>query len=139
MDEWEPINSQTVYVKPTSMKVGDFITGVFVETTKDAKYGSLKHHLLQEDGSTKILNGSGQLNHILKAIKPGTKLKIEFAGKVILPSGPFKGKESNQWKVHRAKGDAQEVVTGNDFAPGDSIADKILAEKKKLESEEIPF
>lgn len=109
LDDWEPANFATVYVKPSQMKVGDFVEGVFTETQTDEKYDTLKHFLRQDDGSFKVINGSGQLNFIMSKIAPGTKIRVVFEGKKKLDSGKFKGTEANQWKVFTAKVFAQKV------------------------------
>lgn len=103
METWEPVNSDVMYVKPSSLKINDAIEGTFLETTTDETYDTLKHHLRQEDGSVKIINGSGQLNHVMKAIAPGTKIRVVYKGKKKLESGKFKGKDANQWQVLKAK------------------------------------
>lgn len=138
MDEWDSVNTQVNYVKPSQLKIGDAIVGIFKETTTDAKYGTLKHHILQEDGSFKIINGSGQLNHVMKSIAAETKVRIEFAGKSKLESGKFKGTDANQWKVFRAKvktEQAKPIDNGSDFS-GRHPADRIKEETFEME---VPF
>lgn len=113
MSEWEQVGGATQYIKPSQLKEGDTIEGVFCGTEKDPKFGTLKHSLRQEDGSLKIVNGSGQLNFVMESIAKGEKIRIVFEGKKKLESGKFMGTMANQWKVLRAKGNSSTPVEVN--------------------------
>lgn len=88
----------TTYIKPKDLKKGTVITGTYAGSFED-KYEKLNHRLSQEDGSTKVVNGTGQLNALMAKVKIGTPVELVYEGTSAIQSGQYKGTKAHSFKV----------------------------------------
>lgn len=89
------------YIKTTEAKPGDeLVTGWYRGMTIDPKFNGQQHHFVTETGEAVVVNGKGQLNHILsKRVNLDDFVKVIFEGKEKLATGPKAGTEINTFKV----------------------------------------
>lgn len=81
--------NEILFVNPKNFPdLGNVVTGSFVETyefegsTKSGKkFKSLNHKIKSEDGRTVILNGSSRLNGLMKKVRAGEDVQVEYLGK----------------------------------------------------------
>jgi hypothetical protein len=52
-----------------------------------------------EDGSTKVINGAGNLGYKMKFINPGDYVQVKYHGKQSIAKGPHAGKQSHNFEV----------------------------------------
>lgn len=88
----------TTYIKPKDLKVGTTISGTYRGSFED-KYEKLNHKIGQDDGTTKVINGTGLLNALLEKVAVGAKVDIVYKGKSQITSGQYKGTDSHSFDV----------------------------------------
>lgn len=88
------------FINPDKMdlKVGDTVVeGIYVRPYMGNM--GLNHEFRDLVRGDLVVISGGALNHKLKDIKPGTRVRIEWGGKFVLERGKWKGKECKDWKV----------------------------------------
>lgn len=89
---------ETTYVKPKELKAGAIIAGTYRGSFED-KYEKLNHRIEQADGTTKVVNGTGQLNLLLAKVKQGDKVELVYKGTNVIASGQYKGTKAHTFEV----------------------------------------
>src|ERR1035438_8552253 len=111
------IESGNRYISPSKMTVGQKVTGHYVSQTIDPKYNTKQHNMQTENGSV-CVNGSGKLDHLLGAIRPGDYIEIVYLGKKVIETGQRKGTSAHDFDLFRDPdktlkvSDAQEIQIG---------------------------
>ncbi len=102
----------TTYIKPKDLKAGATITGVYRGSFED-KYEKLNHRIEQEDGSQKVINGTGQLNALLAKVAEGTKIDVVYKGTSTIASGQYKGTKAHTFEVYTLKEDSNAAASAS--------------------------
>lgn len=105
MSRQKVTQGEASFVKAKELTVGTIIAGSYLGHYVD-KYNKRNHRLAQADGSTKIVNGSGQLNKLLEKVPTGSQVELEYRGTQKLTKGEFAGTEAHQFDVYIINGDA---------------------------------
>ena len=97
---FQEIGGARTYHKYTNAKVGEvLVEGSY--TKKDSNHYGVYYEITTEEGVVHVLNKSGQLDYRMKDISLEDYIRVTYIGKELMPSGPFKGKEVNCFKVER--------------------------------------
>lgn len=103
---FKPVNATSglEFIRPSQLAkegvTGEILEGVYREALPnqidDTK---LDYKFETGDGRTVVLNGAGNLAYQMKDVKPGTLVRINYAGKQEIKTGPRKGKEAHNFLV----------------------------------------
>ena len=114
--EFKELQVVTKYVKfsNNAFKVGDTVVeGEFVETYIDETYEKPQHKFSTTDGPV-VVPGAGQLNYLLKMVKPGDTVRIVYNGIGNNPNKKKGHKDPHNFKVLVASGKAEPGSTEPD-------------------------
>lgn len=128
------------YIKYTDCKGGDKLVemGEYLGTT-EGKYGIQHRYLEVSSGAEKVLNSAGQLNYIMDSkVDEGDVVDVVFKGKTILESGPFKGKEANNFAVSiYTPSEIAEIEEKFDISLAKSVTPKKVTKVVKESAEDL--
>lgn len=103
---FKPVNSTAglEFIRPSELSkngvTGEILEGVYKEALKNQiDDNKLDYKFETEDGRTVVLNGAGNLAYQMKDVKPGTLVRINYAGKQTIKTGPRQGKEAHNFLV----------------------------------------
>ena len=98
---FQDISQPRKYVKYTDCNEGDvLVDGAWYTGSQEGKFGT-QYIFRHEDGSETVLNKSGQLTYLIEnKLQVNDFVKVVFAGSIVLTSGAYKGKPSNQFKIY---------------------------------------
>ena len=65
----------------------------------DQLYDKPRYYIDSEDGTTTVLNASGQLDKIMSRIAFGDYVRVVFDGSSLIETGKYKGKQAYSFKV----------------------------------------
>jgi hypothetical protein len=98
-EQWLPVaGTKPHFVKPNTLAVGQEIIGVYLGQAIGEMFGNVEHRL-DVQGVTTVINGTGQLNHALGKVQPGSVVKLIYKGMKTLEKGKFKNKPAHQFEV----------------------------------------
>lgn len=113
------------FIRVKNLKKGDEISGLYLGSYTDKKYGKLNHRIqlqvaatlpVQADkkspvtktkfkvGDIIVLNSSGSLDKQLVEYPKNTEMDIVYNGMSTLTSGQFKGEEFHTFEIFHAEG-----------------------------------
>lgn len=103
------------FIKFADMVEGDYFSGKYVKTYKDARYDNDRYEVLIDGfesdallhngdapkiGDTVTFDGCGSLNYAMDEIEVGTEIELEYQGTSKLPDGhKYKNKDAHQVEV----------------------------------------
>lgn len=132
-DGWKKVGGQPrSYLSAAKMQIEQEVIGVYRKSAVDPMYGSQQYTIETKDGEV-ILNGSGQLNFLMKGVPLNAEVKIVFKGKEKISKGPMAGKFANRFEVAVKEDEASAITPPSsatkehDFAPN-SIVDELLSQ-----------
>ena len=105
--KFKKVGGMKRYVKYAELKKGEVIvTGKYIGRTPN-KFGKENYEFLPDDGGPiTCLNHSGQLGYLIDSyLEEGDTCRVTYAGKNVLESGAFKGKEAHTFELETAEQD----------------------------------
>ena len=103
-------DDNVTYFRAKELKVGQKIVGKYVKQIED-KYGHPCFKLVLTDGTTGIINYTGQLAALFEKVAIGTDVEVIYQGKTVIESGKWAGEEAHIFEL------CMEDASDNDELP----------------------
>jgi len=92
--------SSIEFIRASNLEEGIVLEGTYVDSMPNPLNNEkLDYKFELEDGSTKVINGAGNLGFKMKFINVGDYVQVAYNGKQEIAKGNFKGKLSHNFEV----------------------------------------
>jgi len=91
-------DEDVTYLRAKDMDVGQKIVGKYLKQITD-KFKKPGYKLQLEDGSTAILNSTGQLAALFEKVPIGADVEVIYQGKTMIESGEWAGEKAHVFEL----------------------------------------
>jgi len=102
--EYEFIESTIKYIKPGELTEGQELKGTYLESFID-NFGKDAYKFRDNNNNIFVLNGAGNLSHILSSVVAGENIALRYNGKIPLPkTHKYAGTPAHSFTLGKKKG-----------------------------------
>jgi len=91
-------DGDVTYFRAKEMNIGQKVSGKYVKQITD-KFGNPAYKIILEDGTTGILNSTGQLASLFEKVALGSDVDVVYQGKTEIETGKWAGTDAHVFEL----------------------------------------